>query len=245
MNIKQNNTTKNILITGGAKRLGKDLVKYFASNDYNIIFTYNNSENEAKELVEETSKKNPQIAIESHKLEVRNINEITRLMFELSKKHKNIDLLINNASIFEATPFLETSEEDFNAHQDINFKAPFFITQQYAKNFLEGHIINIIDTQITKNLSIYFTYILGKKSLYDFTMQAAKELAPNFRVNSISPGSIYPQADHGVKADDIISNLPMKNHATPLDICYAIEYLHNNKIITGQNIFLDGGKNLQ
>lgn len=235
---------KTALITGGAKRIGKALCQELASKGYNIALHYNKSKIEAEDLKTHI-KKTYKVECEVFSSDLGEIPNCFDLVKSSIQKFSKIDLLINNASVFYESMFLETDEEIINDNFDVNFKAPFFLTQEYTKNSSNGHIINIIDSNYRRNASKFFTYNLSKKSLADFTKMAALELAPKFRVNGIAPGAILPSIDMPEKEfEEHKKKLPLQETATCKDIANTIIDLENNKAITGQIIFVDGGKHL-
>ncbi len=234
---------KYALVTGGAIRVGKAICERLAAEGYGIIALYNSSQKEAEEL--KGSIRNCSI----YQCDISNIKSIRLTLKEVFSEVKNITLLVNNASIFEKYNFEETTEEIFDRHFDINLKAPFFITQSYyeycKENKIDGHIINILDSYISTNNGAYFAYLLSKKSLHDFTMMSAKNLAPDVRVNAVSLDSVLPSKywnEESMKKK--MAELPLKSPIKLDDITSAICYLDNAKNVTGQNIFVDSGHHL-
>lgn len=241
---------KQALITGGAVRVGRALSLAMAENGYEVIIIYNSSENKAESLKEEIENRKQKAYI--YQCDISKIDNINKVFENIFEEHKNIELLINNSSIFEKKDYLDTEEEFFDAHFDINLKAPFFITQKFAKycNSLnyngDFNVINIIDSYITTNNSAYFAYLMSKKSLADFTKMAALELAPNIRVNAISPGMILPSVGWGEqKIDKKTNDMPLGKKPKLEDITNAAIYLNDNISITGNNIFIDSGLQLK
>jgi pteridine reductase len=243
------NKGKQAIITGGAIRVGRAISEALAKMGFETLIIYNNSSDEAEELRDYiNSKLNKKCQI--FQCDVSKIENIDDLCRELFNKYDNISLLVNNASIFERFNFRETNEDIFDRHFDINFKAPFFLTQKFAdyveKNKIEdGSVINILDTYITTTENAYFAYLLSKKGLYEFTRMTAKELAPKIRVNSISLGQVLASKDWSeeqVRKKE--ESLPLKKRATLKDVADAIEYMVNANYLTGNNLFLDGGQNV-
>ena len=156
-----------------------------------------------------------------------------------------LDLLINNASVFDPGTIRETSPSFFDEQFGVNLRAPFILTRQFALNCDEGMIINFTDTRITNNTSGFAAYSLAKKALWELTKMAAFELGPTFRVNAIAPGLTLPPAD---KNDEYLRKLavqiPMKRPGGLDPILKSVDYIITNDYLTGQILFCDGGENL-
>lgn len=237
------------IVTGGAIRVGKAIALSLAKEGYDIILTFNNSIEQAQQTAEEIKKLGKNCWLYRHDLS--KVENCDALFADISKKHDNISLLVNNAAIFERSNFMETSEKHLDSHFNLNFKAPFFLTQNFARYIQmrpyieQANVINILDAQIEKNNVGFFAYYLTKKSLYDFTKMAARELAPKIRVNAISIGLLLPSIDidaEGLKQK--ATEVPLKKITELKDVTDAILYLNKSNYLTGQNIFLDSGVSL-
>jgi NAD(P)-dependent dehydrogenase (short-subunit alcohol dehydrogenase family) len=160
---------------------------------------------------------------------------------------KGLDCLINNASIFENDNLENFSEKSFLKHININLKAPAILTQSFKKlvKNKEGCIINIIDQRVEKLTPFFFSYTLSKSSLATFTKTSAMKLAPNIRVNGISPGPTLKnkrQSETHFKKQWKSTLLRKK---VDLDnICNGVRFFIENKSITGEIINIDSGQRL-
>ncbi len=232
------------LITGGAKRIGRQLSLSLADQGYTIALHYNTSEEEAKSVEKEIRAKKRDVIL--LRADLNDVGQAEKLVSKAVKGIGALDLVINNASVFERNTFLETNRNIFNRHFNVNFKAPFFISRAYASQTATGHIINILDTKITTLSKYYFSYTLTKKMLYEFTRMAAKELAPHIRVNGICPGLIMPEKEMKQSMlESLIKKTPLKKKGDAAYIVSAVNFLLNNEFITGEVIFVDGGKHLK
>ena len=240
---------KTAIVTGGAVRVGRSISISLAERGYDVLIIYNSSEKEALSAQSEIEK----LGKKCHLVhaDLSDSGSIEKIFRDIEKrKIDNISLLVNNASIFERYSFLETYEKLYNRNMDINFKAPFFLSQafvEYSKKnkISNANVINILDTNIVKSNSPYFIYLLSKKILHEFTIMAAAELGKEVRFNSVSLGSVIPAvgSDDGL-AGEKIANLPMKKRASLEDMNSAIKYLDESNYLTGQNIFVDSGQHL-
>ena len=233
------------LVTGATKRIGRELTLKLADMGYNIALHYNFIGSDARQLMFEIEQRG--VPCELFRTNFLNEFETESLMEQVAEKFDDVCLLVNNASIFQKARFLETDTALFNSHFDINFKAPFILTRDFAKTFKNGHVINILDTKIAHNDGAHFVYTLSKKVFADFTRMAAKQLAPDIRVNAIAPGFILPPAGHEddkTYIQELEKMIPLKTKGEVHDIINAMEYLIENPYVTGQILYIDGGKNL-
>ena len=177
---------------------------------------------------------------------MNNSEETRALISKANEALGEITLLVNSASIFEKCKFTETEEDIFDRHMNINFKAPFFLSQDFAKQCTNnGHIVNICDTFTNKRKTSYFAYLLSKKVFRSFSKMAAAELAPKIRVNAVLPGAVeeYSENVDPQFLEKRINELPMKKLVKVDEIIKAILQLEESNL-TGQELFLDGGEQL-
>ncbi len=234
---------KSALITGGAKRIGKAIALYLADCGYDIALHYNTSKTEANITKSEIEKKGQKCTL--FQCDFNKITESSKLIKKVKSSFPNLCLLVNNASIFEGGLFQETNIQFLEKHLNVNFKTPFILSRDFAKLCKKGQIINILDTNVVRKGSKYFAYNLSKKALYDLTKMAAYELGPYIRVNGIAPGPILSPfgKDDGylkIKA----KNIPLKQRGNTEYITHAVGFLIENDFITGECLFIDGGKHL-
>lgn len=239
----QNNA---VIITGGARRVGAMLALYFAKKGYDIALHYNNSQDEAIRVQEQVLALGRACEIFAHDLQ--DISGIPNLMAYIHAKMPHVNTLINNASVFERGEFMVTDEELFDRQFAINFKAPFFLTQEFARIF--GHnvgvnVVNMLDTNIIGNGGSHFAYLLSKKAFADFTRMAARALGEKVRVNAVCPGIVLPsqEMDEAYMAK-LKSSLPLKKNASVGQVVEAVYYLSQSAALTGQFIFIDGGESV-
>ena len=232
-----------VLVTGAAKRIGRAICFHLAQLGFNIAIHYHRSQAQAKELQKELKTFN--IASGIFPCDLSNEKKVSGLIQHVYKTFPDLNLLINSASIFEKSQFKSARLNSLNRHYDINFKAPFILSQAFAHTVKRGEIINILDTNIVKNKTHHHTYLLTKKLLFELTKMTAIELAPRIRVNAVAPGAILPPGGKGedyLKARAQQSPLRMKGDVG--HITSSVEFLIKNSFVTGQVIFADGGEHL-
>ena len=239
---------KRILITGAAKRIGKEIALSFFNKGWDIVIHYNSSKQEAEALADQmNSERNNSAMLVQANLD--NANEVEMLVEKILSKNGSIDALINNASTFYPTPIGTFSEENWNALMGSNLKAPLFLIQSFYKELEKnkGFIINVTDINVDRALVNHSIYLAAKSGLQTLTKSLAKELAPNIRVNAIAPGAILepPNTDWTAEQkNNIINAVPMKRMGTEKDIVDAAIYLSEAEYVTGQILNIDGGKSL-
>lgn len=235
-----------VIITGGAKRIGAAMALYFAHKNFDIALHYNNSKDDALKLQKKIQKIGVACEIFNHDLS--NTKGLASLIERIYEKMPHCNVLVNNASVFERCEFLRTDEALFDHQFNINFKAPFFLTQTFAKKFGENAracVINILDTDISTTQISHFAYLLSKKTLADFTVMAALALGANIRVNGVCPGSMLPSAENYEGYEEKMKQLvPLKIQPSLDDLSEVVFWLTQQKSITGQTIYVDGGKHV-
>jgi len=235
--------SKAALITGGGKRLGKAISLSLAERGYDIAIHYNRSDKEAKETADLIREKGREAEIfQSNLSDISQVRSLIPTVFEVFPQ---CSILVNSASIFENIGFNDVTEEIFEREFNTNFKAPFFLSQDFSKGDDAELIINMLDMRINKIETEHFTYNLTKKALRDFTLMAAKALGPKIRVNGICPGPILPPPDKDIEhLEQIAKNTPLEKPGNPDYIITAVKYLLDNSFVTGQCLFVDGGQHL-
>lgn len=240
------------LITGGAKRIGSKIACFLASKGFDIAISYNNSKGEAQNLAKKITN-DFKVKCEIFKCDLANGKEVELLIDDVLEKFPNLNLLINNASVFKQSKFLdEDGLEQLQENLNVHFLAPLVLMQKFALNVKQNNlpnaqIINLLDKNINRFETRYFYYILTKKNLANLTKMLAVELAPQIRVNGIGPGFILDAIDNSASQDEvqkIIKKIPLEKKGDVENICQTVGYLLENDFINGQIINVDGGASL-
>ena len=237
---------KNVIITGGSQGIGKNIVYTLAKEGYNIIFTYNNSENEAKKIKEELQAE--KCNVEIYKVDLSNKEEIDKFVQYSINKMKKIDVLINNAGISQIKLFTDITEKDWNNMVSVNLSSVFFVTQGFVKNMIanqEGCIINISSIWGNVGASCEVHYSTVKAGINGFTKALAKELGlSNIRVNAIAPGLIDTKMNNHLsheELEELKEEIPLGRIGKVEDISRCIKWLIEDEYTTGQIISINGG----
>jgi pteridine reductase len=234
---------KAVLITGGARRVGAAFSLYFAERGYDVALHYNSSKAEAVKIqraIDKIGRKCELFACDLQKTKA-----LPAMMKQVQKAMPHCTALINNASIFERAGFLDTDEALFDRQLNVNFKAPFFLTQAFARSFKKGCVVNVLDTDIAQTQGSHFAYLLSKKALAAFTPMAARALGPDIRVNGVCPGAVLPSSQLDKNYMEKLPNaLPLKRLARLEEVAAAALSLCENEAITGQILYADSGQHL-
>ena len=245
MDIKNHLIKKTAFVTGASKRVGKTLSTHLASKGWNIALHYHSSADAANRLKEELQQQFPESHFAIFKADLGIANEVQQLIPAVLGEFEGIDLLINNASVFEPSSLKETELNLLDRQMTVNFLAPFLLCRDFANSNKKGVIINLVDTRITTNKSNFAAYSLSKKALWDLTKMAALEFAPNIRVNAIALGVTLPPEDKDEDyLWDLAQKIPMKKPGGVEPILKSLDYILENDHLTGQLLFADGGENL-
>lgn len=235
---------KAALITGGAKRLGREMALALAKMGCpRIAIHYHSSEEAAYKLLEELKLLGTEGIL--YKADLSDAAEVERMAAQVFNDMPELDLLINNASIFRRSPLKETSTELLESSFKVNFEAPYILTRQFATLSGRGNIINILDTKVAKNGFLYSAYTLSKQALHHLTLQSARELAPEIRVNGICPGLVLPPdgQDEAIFQRMAVKQ-PLQEPGSPTDIIKGLTFLLESGYVTGQTLYIDGGQHL-
>ena len=236
---------KKIIITGGATRIGAAIAKSLAGYEVDITVHYNKSKNSANRLKKELENLGSKVFL--IKADLNNSYNVQRLIRDAFKKMKGLDCLINNASIFENDNLINFSEKSFLKHMNINLKAPAILIQNFAKvcKGNKGNVVNIIDQRVEKLTPFFFSYTLSKSSLATLTKTSAMKLAPNIRVNAVSPGPTLKNKRQSEKHfRKQWKSTILKKKVDTKNVSSAVKFLINNNNITGQIINVDSGQRL-
>jgi len=241
---------KVVLITAGAKRVGAAICRKLHLRGASLMVHYRSSLEEAQGLETELNQTRPG-SVALVQADLLDISQIPGLISQTIQKFGKLDALINNASSFFATPVGAITEAGWDDLIGSNLKAPLFLSQEAAphlKNQL-GCIVNIVDIHADRPLKNYVIYSSAKAGLSSLTRSLALELAPEIRVNGVSPGPIlWPENDEWKDLSvrqSIISKTLLKRMGEPDDIARTVLFLiADAPYITGQIIAVDGGRSV-
>ncbi|HOV93187.1 MAG TPA: SDR family oxidoreductase [Candidatus Kapabacteria bacterium] len=232
-----------VIITGSAKRLGRGLAIEFAKKGWNIILHYNSSQDEAIATAEQIRAFG--VKVFPIQFDLSNYQAIEEGFEKIKAEFSFPNVLINNAGIFPPlTTLQDITPESWDSIMKVNLNAHLYTSKFFTKYAADNsRIINIASVGGLEVWKHRIPYNVSKAGVIKLTKVLAKELAPRFSVNSISPGTITFEED---PVNDSAEKYPMKRFATVQDIFEAIYFFATaTNYITGQNICVDGGFTLK
>lgn len=218
---------KTVLITGAAKRLGRAIAEALHRDGYHIAIHYRHSKAEAIALAKKLNqiRKNSAIAIQG---DLSRFSHYAKIIKTVEKKWHRLDVLINNASEYFATPIETASEMDWKRLMDSNAKAPYFLIQAALPLLkkAKGCVINLSDMNTFNHKENYSIYCVAKSGINVITHMLSQELKPDVRVNAIAPGTTIPPEKEEEATPDLA-----KIHAVTSAVRSLIESQANGKIL--------------
>ncbi len=233
---------RNALVTGGAKRIGKEVATALAKEGANVCIHYSSSEAEAGGL---------KAALES--LGVRSWlmqadfdkNGYEGLIEKAAKETGGIDILVNNASIFPQSTLQDMTLEGLSANIRVNAWAPFVLIRDLAKISENARVVNLLDSRLSGYDWSHAEYILSKHLFSALTRMAAVEYAPGLVINAVAPGLILPPPGKDMEyIERLRKTVPLKKRGSPGEIAEAVIYLLKSEFLAGEVIYVDGGRHL-
>ena len=221
------------IITGAARRVGRAMAIFLATrHKYDILAVYNTSRESALSL-QETVERSGQKCI-LFRADLRNHLLYEQIVSRAFAEMPHCNTLINNASLFYKDSLKECAVENFSENFYIHVRAPVFLTKHFAAMCPgRGKVVNIVEANIERVKTKYFSYLLSKKSLFCFTKMAAEELSPNICVNAICPTMI---PDDEIDCLDPISDLDSKpalsNFLRTLESLLDFDNPHSGESVT-------------
>lgn len=236
------------LVTGAARRIGACISRCLHENGANVAIHYRNAAADAVALCAELNKLRPDSAI-ALQADLADTSSMPLLIDSVSAWHGHLDILINNASSFYPTPLGEVTEETWEDLVGSNLKAPLFLSQAALTELrrARGVIINIVDIHAQRPLRHHAVYGSAKAGLAMLTRALAKDLAPEIRVNGVSPGAImWPESGMSEQTkSNILRQIPIGRPGDANDIAACVLYLvRDASYVTGQIIAVDGGRSI-
>lgn len=239
-----------VLVTGGARRVGAQIVRVLHSSGANVVVHCHRSRAEAVQLVAALEGARPGSAaiVEG---DLRNAAILPAMVEEAVAHFGRLDGLVNNASSFHATPLDQLEAEAWDDLVGTNLRAPLFLAKAAAAHLRRsrGAIVNIVDIHAERPLAGFLAYSVTKSGLVGLTRALALELAPEVRVNGVSPGAIlWPENDTDFppgERERITVQTPLRRTGSPEDIAGAVKYLLlDAPFVTGQVLAVDGGRSI-
>ena len=224
---------KVILVTGGAKRIGRSIALQLAAEGARVVVHYNESEAEAKAVSADVVKAN-----------LESVTEIRAMFDDIAARFGRLDALVNNAGRFTRIDPLKIQEADWDYIHSVNLKATFFCCQSAAKIMLQGdggHIVNLSSLGALRPWAEHAHYCSSKAGVVMLTRALAKAWAPKISVNTVAPG-VIPFDKFDERIERFIAATPAGRAGTGDEVAEAVLFfLKSTRFITGQLLAVDGG----
>jgi NAD(P)-dependent dehydrogenase (short-subunit alcohol dehydrogenase family) len=237
---------KAALVTGAGKRIGRAIALALAADGWAIAVHYGTSRAEADSVVADIkARKGKAVALQAN---LAREDQVVPLVGKAEAALGPLGCLVNCASIFENDLALDVTRDSWDRHLAVNLRAPFVLSQEFARQLPEdkqGCIVNMLDERVWSLTPYFFSYTLSKSALWTMTQTLAMALAPRIRVNGIGPGPALPsprQTDAQFQRQAGL--MPLGRGTSPEEIADAVKFILAAPALTGQMIALDGGQHL-
>lgn len=230
------------LVTGGAVRVGRAITLALADAGFDVVVGYHGSAAAAREVAAEVEDRGGRAR--TVRADLATGAGARALAEAATTSWGRLDLLVNNASTFLATPFEEVGEEEWDQVMAVNLKAPFLLIRATAAALAanRGNVVNIVDLSALRPWARHPHHSVSKAALAHLTRVAARSLAPRVRVNAVAPGSVLPGDDAAPEAvRAAAARIPLGGWGSPKDVARAVLFLDRSPFMTGEVIVVDGG----
>ena len=237
-----------VLVTGAARRIGAAIARRLHADGYRVLVHHATSRTEAQAMVDEFNGLRDDSA-SALAADLRARDAGPALASDAMAVWGRVDVVVNNASTFFATPLGTGKADEWDTLFDVNARAPWFLVQALAGELRRrrGAVVNIVDIYADRPLADHGPYCAAKAALVSLTASLARDLAPEARVNAVAPGAILWPGNGGDDAarGDIIARTPLARLGEPADIADTVAFLlRPGSFITGQIIRVDGGRGI-
>ena len=232
------------LITGGAKRIGRAISLALAQSGFDVAITYRESSAEAAETVR--SIESLGVRATALKLDLRSEQSVQQAIASTLNSFGRLDLLVNNAGIFESAPLDQISLAQWDAMFETNTRGPFLMAREALPHLkaASGRIVNLGSLGGSHPWASHAHYCSSKASMDMLTKTMAKAFAPEVSVNCVAPGWIQLGVPDRASANFAVKT-PMKRNGTAEEVAAAVLFFATGPhYITGQTLSVDGGLGL-
>ncbi len=235
---------KTAVVTGAARRIGRAISNALGEAGSNVVVHDHQSlRGECENLCDEMDRFGVKTWIVT--ADFADPSDTASVIGRALKAAGNLDFLVNSAAVFQGDTLRDADFKNLMHHMQINAWAPLILSREFARVTAGGKIINLLDTRISGYDWKHASYILSKHTLHILTKMTALEFAPGITVNAVAPGLILPPPGKDMSyLEELAATVPLKRHGGPADIVDAVLFLLRNDFITGQVIYVDGGRHL-
>ena len=242
---------KVVLITGGAKGIGKAIAEIMASSSYDVVINYRSSKDEADKLKDElVSKYN--VNVLTYQADVSSEEEVDKMVSYIEDKLGGVDILVNNAAVDLSNMFHEKKIEDFKKTLDINVIGAFIVSKRVYKHMLDNKWGRIINISSTNGINTYYPmcleYDASKAALNSLTHNLALQFAPYINVNAVAPGFIGTESELDGYDKEFLKleqeKILVGRYGDPKEVAKVVKFLASDdaSYINNTIIRVDGGQ---
>jgi NAD(P)-dependent dehydrogenase (short-subunit alcohol dehydrogenase family) len=235
---------KTALVTGGAKRLGAAIEGALADAGVHVAIHCHRSAPAAWALADSLRKSGVNAWV--FQADLAQPGTLGAFFETVTSTSGPIDILVNNASIFHEDGLRDFTTTAYEENLRINALAPALLARSFAEQGRPGCVINMLDTMVRDYDRKHAAYHLSKRTLDTLTRMMAVEFAPDIRVNAVAPGLVLPPegAPEGY-LEKLAHTNPLQRHGDEGDVADAVLFLLRSPFVTGQTIYVDGGRHLR
>ena len=234
------------LVTGAARRVGAVIARTLHAAGYDLALHCRHSRAELDALIGELEARRAYSTL-ALQADLAEAGHLPGLVEAAVARFGRLDALVNNASIFSATPLGTLTAAASDAFFAVNARAPLLLAQAAAPHLKKtrGAIVNITDIYAERPLPQHAAYCMSKAALRMATLALAQELGPEVRVNAVAPGNVL-WSENPIKAETpqtLREQTALQRQGTPEDVAGAVLWLiRDARYVTGQTIRVDGGR---
>ncbi|MGI4829703.1 MAG: SDR family NAD(P)-dependent oxidoreductase [Janthinobacterium lividum] len=236
---------KRVLVTGAAKKIGRNLALSFARSGAHVAITYRDSAADAESVVAELREFGGHAV--GVRCDVRNEESVIEGVANAVAALGGLDLLVNNAGAFETAPLDSITVEQWDAMFETNTRGPFLVARAAYPHLKAAHgrIVNIGSLGGIHPWATHAHYCTSKAALHMLSQTMAKAWAPEVSVNCVAPGMIVTSGENTAGYEHFAEKTPMKRNGRPDDVAAAVLFFATApQFITGQILAVDGGLGL-
>jgi pteridine reductase len=236
------------LVTGGAVRLGRAIALGLAARGASVAFSWHRSSAQAEAALSELAAVASRAGASalSVRCDVTEEGDVDELFRRVDERFGRLDLLVNNAAIFERTPFPDVTSEAWRRHLDVNLTGPFLCAKRAGDRMLSGDggvIVNVACAGGVRPWANYVAYCVSKAGLVMMTQVLAKALAPSVRVNAVAPGPVLmPESYDEAQRAAAVRRTVLERAGSPADVVRAVLFCWDSEYTTGALIPVEGGR---
>jgi pteridine reductase len=235
-----------VLITGAARRVGRDIAMVLAQAGYDLVLHGFRSADQLEALADEVRREG-RLAT-TYLADLSDAREVDSLSWRINQAHPALDAIVHNASVFARAKYGDITRTELNYFIAVNLSAPFFLTQALLPSLRATEspaVVHLTDVAVDRVMEEYAHYTVSKAGLLALTRALAVELAPHVRVNAVSPGTVaLPDGFDQESWESIRNRIPLRRAGCERDVANAVLFLIRDAgYITGHALAVDGGRN--